>query len=144
AAVSPAISDLPFVPGDRVSAFAAPRSVVITRAAAARLFGSDNPIGKTLLVGNSVDATVTGLIDAIPEPSHLGRSASALAMDMFASRDVYDALRAPSPIPAAQAAQFGWFQIGTVVYLYLPPSGGLSPDALRSQLGDFVARHVPA
>ncbi|HEX5048459.1 MAG TPA: FtsX-like permease family protein [Gammaproteobacteria bacterium] len=132
--------DLPFVAGDRSSAFASPRSVVITRDAANRMFGAENPIGKTLLVGNSVDATVTGVIDAIPEPSHLGRSATGLAVDMFASRDVYDALRASPALPS----NFGWFQIGTIVYLYLPPSGGLSPDVLRSQLGDFVARHVPA
>ncbi|HET7131386.1 MAG TPA: ABC transporter permease, partial [Gammaproteobacteria bacterium] len=47
--------DLPFVAGDSRSAFASPRSVVLTREYATRLFGADNPIGKTLLVGNSVD-----------------------------------------------------------------------------------------
>jgi len=133
--------DLPFVAGDAGTAFASPRSVVLTRDYAARLFGAENPIGKTLLVGNSVDTTVTGVIDPIPEPSHLGRSANARAVDMFASRDVLDALRGPSPIPAAQ---FGFFNIGATIYLYLPPSGGLSPDQLRVQLKDFVARHVTA
>ncbi|HET8699323.1 MAG TPA: ABC transporter permease, partial [Gammaproteobacteria bacterium] len=132
--------DLPFVAGDAQTAFASPRSVVLTREYATRLFGTDNPIGKTLLVGNSVDTTVTGVIDAIPEPSHLGRSASAIAADMFASRDVLDALRGPSQLPS----QFGWFQIDSILYLYLPPSGGLSPNELRAQLKDFVARHLPA
>jgi putative ABC transport system permease protein len=133
--------DLPFVAGNSRTAFASPRSVVLTREYATRLFGNDNPIGKTLLVGNSVDTTVTGVIDRIAEPSHLGRSANALAADMYASRDVLETLRGPSPLPAAQ---FGWFQIDAILYLYLPPSGGLSPNELRVQLDDFVARHVPA
>ncbi len=89
------IFDLPFVAGDARSAFAAPRSAVITRESAAKLFGTDDPIGKTVLIGNSIDTTVTGVVDAIPEPSHMGRSAQAeLPFDLLASRDVLDAIRA--------------------------------------------------
>src|SRR5882672_5166379 len=133
--------DLPFVAGDPGTALSSPRSAIITREYAVRFFGADDPIGKTVLIGNSVDATVTGVIDAIPEPSHLGRSASATRpVDLIASRDVFEALRnGPAP-----PAQFSWFFVNSIVYLYLPPSGGLTPDALRAQLGDFVARHVPA
>ncbi|HZF28022.1 MAG TPA: FtsX-like permease family protein [Gammaproteobacteria bacterium] len=133
--------DLPFVAGDARTALASPRSAVITREYATRLFGMDEALGKPLVIGNTVDATVTGVIDAIPEPSHLGRSANAATpVDLIASRDVFDALRA-GPVPPAQ---FGWLLTNSIVYLYLPPSGGLSPDALRKQLGDFVERHVPA
>ena len=137
------IFDLPFIEGD-ASALASPRSVVITREAAARLFGADEPMGKNVVISNSVDATVTGVIDAIPEPSHMGRSANAsLPFDLLASNDVLEAVRAtagqPQPPPAAR-----WFMINAITYLYLPKTGGISPEMLRSQLGDFVARHVPA
>jgi putative ABC transport system permease protein len=130
--------DLPFIAGDPRTALVSPRSAIITRDYAARLFGSEEAVGQPLVIGNAVDATVTGVIDAIPEPSHLGRSASAMQVDLIASRDVLDALR-----PATQA-QRSWFSMSSVVYLYLPPAGGLSPAALRAQLGDFVERHVPA
>jgi putative ABC transport system permease protein len=136
--------DLPFVAGDAPGALAAPRTVVITRELAARLFGSESAIGKTVVIGNSVDATVTGVIDAIPEPSHLGRSANAaLPFDLLASIDVLDAVR---PSSRGRALPGGnWFSFGnTIVYVYLPPGGGLTPDALATQLQSFAARHVPA
>jgi putative ABC transport system permease protein len=142
------IFDLPFVAGDARSALSLPRSAVLTRESAARLFGSDDPIGKTIVIGNAVDTTVTGVIDAIPEPSQFGRSANAaLPFDLLASRDVYEAVR-PSPfgLPAGARPppEAGWFMIGTVTYLYLPPQGGLSASSLAAQLRDFGARHVPA
>ncbi|HUL83142.1 MAG TPA: FtsX-like permease family protein [Gammaproteobacteria bacterium] len=143
------IFDLPFIAGDSHSALSLPRSVVLTRDAATRLFGADTPIGKTLVIGNAVDATVTGVIDAIPEPSQFGRSANAqLPFELLASRDVYDAISTgPFGLPRGAGSLppgMGWFLIGTVVYVYLPPEGGLSAQELSRQLGDFAARHVPA
>src|SRR5262249_460165 len=54
------IFDLPFVAGDSSAALRAPRSVVLTRQTAERLFGADDPLGKTVSVAHLVDATVTG------------------------------------------------------------------------------------
>ncbi len=68
------IFDLPFVAGDPEHALDAPRSVVLTKEYATKLFGSENPLGKTLRFANSIDTTVTGVVDAITEPSHMGRS----------------------------------------------------------------------
>ncbi|HET7133710.1 MAG TPA: ABC transporter permease, partial [Gammaproteobacteria bacterium] len=132
--------DLPFVAGDAGSALAAPRSVILTRDAAGRLFGADGAIGKSLVIGNRVDATVTAVVDAIPEPSHFGRSASAaLPFDLLASRDVIEAVRG-RPLGGGS-----WFQFGSAItYVYLPASGGVSAKSLGAQLQDFAARHVPA
>ncbi|HTL87544.1 MAG TPA: ABC transporter permease [Acidimicrobiia bacterium] len=143
------IFDLPFVAGDARSALAAPRSVVITRESAAKLFGPADPIGKSVLISNAIDATVTGVIDAISEPSHMGRSANAvLPFDLLASRDVLDALSANggsfSVGTFARGAGTEWFRISALTYLYLPPAGGLSADALAAQLQDFATRHIPA
>jgi putative ABC transport system permease protein len=136
------IFDLPFVAGDARAAFASPRSVVLTREAVARLFGADEPIGQTLVLGNSLDVTVTGVIDAIEEPSQFGRSANApMPFDLLASRDVYDAIRAGG---GAQFPGGNWFSFGTTVYVYLRPDGDLSAESLKSQLRDFAGRHVPA
>jgi putative ABC transport system permease protein len=142
------IFDLPFVAGDARSALASPRSAVLTRESAAKLFGSADPIGKTIVIGNKLDTTVTGVIDTIPEPSQFGRSANAqLPFDMLASRDVYDAVRTnPFGLPAGAPTPpgAGWFMLGTFTYLYLPATGGVSADSLARQLADFGARHVPA
>jgi putative ABC transport system permease protein len=132
--------DLPFVAGNAGTALAAPRSVILTRDAAGRLFGADTAVGKSVVVGNKVDATVTAVIDAIPEPSHFGRSASAaLPFDLLASRDVLEAIRG-RPLTGGS-----WFQFGSAItYLYLPPSGGVSARSLAAQLEGFAGRHVPA
>ena len=136
------IFDLPFVAGDAGTALASPRSVVMTRESAARLFGSDDPVGQSLVIGNSLDATVTGVIDAIEEPSHFGRSANAsLPFDLLATRDVYAAIRAGG---GYQMPGGNWFSFGTTVYVYLRPDGGLSAESLRAQLREFAGRHVPA
>ena len=66
------IFDLPFVAGDPRHALDAPRSVVITSEYATKLFGAEDPIGKRLRLANSIDTTVTGVMDAVPEPSHMG------------------------------------------------------------------------
>jgi putative ABC transport system permease protein len=138
------IFDLPFVAGEPTAALSAPRSVVVTRDAAARLFGSDDPLGKTVLVGNAVDATVTGVIDDIREPSQFARSATAtLPFDLLASRDVIELVEQVGG-PGAFPSGANWFLLRTMVYLYLSPSGGLSADQLSAGLDDFVTRHVPA
>ena len=142
------IFDLPFVAGNARSALSSPRSAVLTREAAARLFGADDPIGKTIVIGNAVDTTVTGVIDAIPEPSQFGRSANApLPFDLLASRDVYEAIRPPLfglPPGARPPPDAGWFMMNVITYVYLPARGELSAESLGRQLHDFAPRHVPA
>ncbi len=88
------IFDLPFIAGDR-NALRQPVSVVLTRDAATRLFGSTDVLGRTIVIGSVLDVTVTGVIDPIREPSHMGRSATAsLRFDVLLSWDTQDALAA--------------------------------------------------
>jgi putative ABC transport system permease protein len=150
-AVDPEFLDvfaLPFVAGDAHAALSLPRSAVLTRESATRLFGADEPLGKTIVIGNAVDATVTGVIDAIAEPSQFGRSANApLPFDLLASRDVYEAIRPPLfglPAGARPPPDAGWFMMNTITYVYVPADGALSADSLARQLRDFAARHIPA
>ncbi len=60
----------PFVYGNAESAFRDPHSLVITDRIAAKYFGRDNPMGKTLTLNNKEDLVVTGVIN-IPSNSHL-------------------------------------------------------------------------
>ena len=147
-AVDPEFLDifaLPFVAGDAHAALSSPRSAVLTRESAVRLFGTDDPIGKSIVIGNAVDTTVTGVIDAIPEPSQFGRSANApLPFDLLASRDVYEAIRPSLGFGARPPPDAGWFMMNTITYVVVPAGGELSADSLARQLRDFAARHIPA
>jgi putative ABC transport system permease protein len=138
--------ELPFIAGDARTALRNPRSVVLTKAHAAQLFGDQDPMGRSLIVGNVVDVTVTGVLDTIPEPSHLGRSTSAnLGFDWLASFDVLETIRAANAPPGAPQGQpENWLQGGTVTYLLLPADGSFTIADLRAQLPDFTRRRVPA
>jgi putative ABC transport system permease protein len=89
------IFDLPFVVGDPRTALSTPDGLVLTEAAALRLFGTREVLGKSVsLGGNLIDATVTGVLGAIPEPSHMGSSRSAsLRFEIMAPYDLYERLR---------------------------------------------------
>ncbi len=91
------IFDLPFIAGDPKNALRQPNSAVLTQDAATRLFGQTSPLGKTITLGSVLDVTVTGVIGPIPEPSHLGHSASATQrFDILTSWDTLDGLQAAS------------------------------------------------
>ncbi len=54
--------DFPMVKGNRLTALQKPNSAVLTESAARKLFGSENPIGKTITHygGDTISYTVTG------------------------------------------------------------------------------------
>ena len=57
--------------GDPRTALTQPFSMVLTKAAAARLFGNEDPIGKEVKLYASRSYTVTGVFDDVSQPSHL-------------------------------------------------------------------------
>jgi ABC-type antimicrobial peptide transport system permease subunit len=74
ALVSPEFFEMftfPYVKGDPKTALTELNSVVVSERAAAKYFGRDDPVGKTIQLENSVDLTVTGVIKNVPLNSHL-------------------------------------------------------------------------
>jgi putative ABC transport system permease protein len=68
------IFDFKLLRGDRIEALRKPNSVVLTEESAKKLFGNDDPMGKTVPTNNSMDTmyfTVTGILENIPGNSHL-------------------------------------------------------------------------
>lgn len=64
---------IPFLQGDPKTALIQPNCVVLSKAAAQRYFGNENPIGKVIHFRKGADAPafrVTGLFDQIPSNSH--------------------------------------------------------------------------
>ncbi len=59
-----------FVIGDPAEALDNPNSIVLTKSSASKLFGSENPLGKTVNYSGEGDLTVTGVIYDVPKNSH--------------------------------------------------------------------------
>ncbi len=62
---------LRFLEGNPQTALTDPHSLVLTRDAATKYFGSEDPLGKVLIVNNQYNFAVTGVIENIPHNSHL-------------------------------------------------------------------------
>ena len=63
---------IPFIKGDAKTALIEPNSIVITKDAARKYFGNEEPLGKLLTVndGSNTLCKVTGVINKIPANSH--------------------------------------------------------------------------
>jgi putative ABC transport system permease protein len=64
------IFSFPFIYGGRGEENV-PNRIILTKSAAQRYFGSDNPVGKIVRMDNRIDMTVAGVIKDIPENSSI-------------------------------------------------------------------------
>jgi len=78
-----------FSEGNPETALNDPHSLVITREAARKYFGNENPRGKVLRWNGIQDLEVTGVIEKVPYNSHL-------QFDFMASLELYDSERLSS------------------------------------------------
>ncbi|MEX2233936.1 MAG: ABC transporter permease [Cyclobacteriaceae bacterium] len=61
----------PFVTGDPGNALSPPHAVVISEKTSKKYFGNDNPLGKTLLLYDTIPLQVTGVFKNLPTNTHL-------------------------------------------------------------------------
>lgn len=61
---------LPFVKGEPDTALTDARSVVLTEELAQKIFGDENPLGKTIHVADQYDFRVSGVLKNLPDDSH--------------------------------------------------------------------------
>jgi putative ABC transport system permease protein len=99
--------------GDVRSAVSSPGKIVLTETAAARYFGSYDPINKTLTQGNN-SYEVTGIIEDVPHNSHFR----------------FDALTARNNLPK----QIGsWGSFGVFTYLLFPENMDVKAFEIKMQ-----------
>jgi len=60
-----------FLAGSPDTALTGPNRMVLTRSFAKKYFGDENPMGKTMQMENGVMLTITGIIEDLPDNSHL-------------------------------------------------------------------------
>ena len=125
------VLQFPLAQGDARSALARPGSVVLTESEARRIFGAENPMGKTLTMvsrGISTDYRVTGIARDLPRNSHM-------RFTMVARVDI-PAFMADTPdFLTNWGWQSGWF------YFTLRPDA--DPAAIQAQMPAWERRNIP-
>lgn len=111
--------------GNRNAVLQTPNSVLLTKETAHKIFGNENPIGKTIVhyIGDTINFKVTGIMDDVPENSHLQ----------------FDALFSFSTIIRPQHME-NWGSNWLVTYLQLAP--GTNAKAMEAKFPAYLKRHM--
>ena len=119
----------PFQLGDPTKALAAPNSIVLTPEMSARYFGSEDPMGKSLVLDGETSLTVTGVLQESPKRSHLD----------FDGLISFSTFKVPYGYPV-NLQSWGWISFHT--YLLLDKSQ--SAPLVETQLDQFLADNMSA
>jgi putative ABC transport system permease protein len=114
-----------FLKGDSKTALEGPTSVVITEELAAKYFGTEDPIGKTLKL-NKTDFSVKGVVASLPEHFHLSFN--------------YVLPLSAAGVPAERMQSWGWNQF----YSYVKLKEGANVAALENKLQEAVKKQAAA
>ncbi|MFK7903607.1 MAG: ABC transporter permease, partial [Chitinophagales bacterium] len=108
--------------GDPETVFNQPQNMVLTEKMARKYFGSENPMGKTMRIDDRWDFIVAGILEDIPEYTHLD----------------FDFL-----MPISNMYSFGgfdnWWNNNMFTYVLLHPKA--DAKALEAKLPAFMDRH---
>jgi putative ABC transport system permease protein len=113
----------PMLQGDPALAFSTPYNIVLTQSQAQRLFGKDEPMGKTVRVGSSADFIVTGIIRDMPDNTDFR----------------FDYL-----LPWSYRTRLGWDGPGwgdNYIHTYVLLQPGVSPRTFDAQIDNIVIKH---
>ncbi len=117
----------PSIQGDLSKALAEPNSAVLTKSFARKIFGEENPVGKSFVVQLNFRATpqaevkVAALMEDVPKNAHFKFDA-ALPFSLFA--------------PATGTITWNWFEMKTYVRL----KSQLGQQSIEQKLPDLVQR----
>ena len=113
---------IPFIAGNATTALVEPNSIVITKKLAKKYFATENPIGKSLIIGPRLaQYKVTGVIEQVPENSHFH----------------YDAFLSMS---TRKSTNVTWSNLGWYTYLLLNKNA--DPRKLEARFPELVAKYV--
>ncbi|MCW5911725.1 MAG: ABC transporter permease [Cyclobacteriaceae bacterium] len=117
--------------GDKQTALNVPASIILTESMARKYFGTEDPLGKTLLAYDQ-PLTVTGVMKDVPEQSHLRFNAIvplAYQLGIWKSRT------------GLEGRENKWFWIGAYTYVLLRNTA--SPGEAEAKLPLVVNKYFP-
>ncbi len=100
-------------------------TVALAKSVAEKLFGADNPIGKTIRLDNQLDLEVTGVFQDYPTNSHLRFS-------VMVSIETLTELWGPGALQSKQSNNY---------YTYILLKEKVAPAALEAKFPAFMAKH---
>jgi putative ABC transport system permease protein len=121
------VFDFELIKGDPKTALKDQMSIVFTEKTARKYFGSADPIGQTLLLGDDgIPATVTGVMKEAPGNSQIKG-------DLFVSMSSYTQR-------FNKGVDTDWGNFGTTSYLLLKP--GVNTEKLGAKFPQFIEKHA--
>ena len=140
------IFDLPFKVGEPATAVNSAHSAIITERLAHSLFGKDQVLGRTIVLQNKVEVTVTGVIGEVPQPSHMSDTetgSSRLVFDMLVPMRLLREMPTTGGVggPLTPDDQ-QWGNDAYLTYMLFPANGSFTPQELIGQLPAFAARRA--
>lgn len=104
------IFTFPLIKGNINDALVEPNTVVITEGVARKYFGDDDPIGKTIKLGDSNFCKITGVAADVPDNSHF-------KFDLLVSYETLNNRTRQDDGSVASETAWGWYDFNTYVLL---------------------------
>ncbi|KYP15522.1 ABC transporter permease [Flavihumibacter sp. CACIAM 22H1] len=123
------IFSFPLLKGNKKTALQQPNSILLTASMATKYFGTENPLGKSLLLDNQHNLTVTGVLANPPSNSHLQ----------------FDFIL-PITTESARALNSNWGNFNFYSYLLLDKTVANDPQAIlktESLINTVYKRNIP-
>jgi putative ABC transport system permease protein len=116
------VFSIPLIKGDPREVLRTPNSVVITKEAAFKYFGNQDPLGQTLTFNNRTDFRITGLAENIPSNTHFHA-------DFFVSL-----------VTVPDSRNQNWFSNPYHTYIVLDEA--TSPEDFQAKLPDIITKYM--
>ncbi|MEO0338862.1 MAG: FtsX-like permease family protein, partial [Bacteroidota bacterium] len=120
------IFDYELIQGDKKTALVEPFSVLLSESTARKIFGNENPMGKSLSYNNNDQVKVTGIFKDFPPNTHL-------TADVFVSMET-------GKSTFNQLVLNNWGEGSSYTYLLLPE--GIGPEQIESKFPDFIEKNM--
>lgn len=116
------------IEGDTQSALAEPLSLIISEKLAVKYLGSDEPLGKTISINGRYDVKITGVVEDIPDNSHI-------KFDFLLSLDSIETLRNDENF-------LNYWNRAREYYTYIELHEAVNPKDFAEKLPKFVGLHM--
>ncbi|GAB3704438.1 ABC transporter permease [Spirosoma flavus] len=125
------VFDFKITSGNPDQALVNPFSIMFSRPMAEKYFGKENPIGKTVRIGNQFDMIVTGVYEPLPTQSHFHPN-FLISFSTFNDNRVY----------GAEQLRTNWGNNAFNTYMLLKP--GVDPKRIEAAFPAFQNKHIPS
>ena len=117
--------DFSLTQGNPETVLTAPNTLVVTESIAQKYFGTENPMGKSVLIDGEQPLTITGVMEDLPAGTHFN-------IDMLISMPTFE--------DSAPDYVFSWGYVDFFTYIKVAEDYDI--NALRAQMPAFTMRHV--